>query len=129
MKFNKNVIAILAIFLVVISASAVCAEDTSIATDEGQDDAAIDGGAAGDAAAVDNNTAEPASDITNTTNNTVVDNTTNTTNTTNITTNGTTNSTNSTSPLDSLAKFATGNPILILLAVFAVIGVYTMKRK
>ena len=128
MKFNKNVIAILAIFLVVISASAVCAEDTSIATDEGQDDAAIDGGAAGDAA-VDNTTAEPASDITNTTNNTVVDNTTNTTNTTNITTNGTTNSTNSTSPLDSLAKFATGNPILILLAVFAVIGVYTMKRK
>lgn len=128
MKFNKNVIAILAIFLVVISASAVCAEDSSIATDEGQDGAAIDGGAAADTA-VDNTTAEPASDITNTTNNTVVDNTTNTTNTTNITTNGTTNSTNSTSPLDSLAKFATGNPILILLAVFAVIGVYTMKRK
>lgn len=125
----KNIIAVLAILLVTLSASAVCAEDSAIASDDSQNGDAVAEDTVPDTGA-DNNTA-PATDVTNTTNGTDINNTTDTTNTTNTTgnaTNAVTNATNSTSLLDDLTKFATGNPILILVVILAALGIYTIKR-
>ncbi|WP_407416087.1 hypothetical protein [Methanobrevibacter sp.] len=140
MELNKNVLAILAIFLLIVTAGVVSAANNASVLSNG----------AGNVINTDGNTAVKVNDVidvnatvTNTTDTKVVDNVTNTTgnivgNTTgNITDNATGNVThnvtnttvNATTPINTLQKLVTGNPFLAFLVVSAVLGGYTIIRR
>ena len=128
MKLNSKILSIMAIFLVLISAGSVCAAEH----------------------VAEVNDATPVTDV----NATDVNNTTNVTNdtdvapskyiippdanhdeqhpfnpnATNTTNNATHNAVNATVQ-HTAVQHATGNPILALLAVSAIIGAYSLKRR
>ncbi|MBE6508932.1 MAG: hypothetical protein E7Z77_05890 [Methanobrevibacter sp.] len=132
MDIMKTYLALLIIFCIIGSAAAVCAADVGDNFDAqalGQSND-FDGGWAGSQYNATLENATTAIDATNAINTT---NVTNATNATDVTANTTapvvansTNSTNSTVPHNMLA---TGNPILLLLGVSAVLGGYTVLRK
>lgn len=124
----KKILAILAIFCVLVSAGAVCAADdfgqlgSNYADDSGyagsnyQDD----GGWAGSQynETLENATANAAGEPTNATN------------ATNITAQAAGEPTNATNATESVqSMLATGNPILILLVVVAVLGGYVVYKR
>ncbi|WP_295610599.1 hypothetical protein [uncultured Methanobrevibacter sp.] len=144
MKFNKKLIALLAIFCVVISAGLVCAEDaapsdngdagaeTTVNGDTGADtaDTGNDAGNAGttDAPVQDATSNETANATIATSNETDTNTTGNATG--NTTNNATGNATNSTSLPKAIQNFVTGNPILVLAFVIIVgAGTYFYKRE
>ncbi|AMD16746.1 hypothetical protein TL18_01035 [Methanobrevibacter sp. YE315] len=127
MKLNSKILSIMAIFLVLISAGSVCAAEHVAQVD--------------DATPVTDVNATDVNNTTNVTNDTDVapskyiippdanhdeqhpfnPNATNTTNATNATVKA---AVQHTTPV----QHATGNPILALLAVSAIIGAYSIKR-
>lgn len=124
----KKILAILAIFCVLVSAGAVCAADdfgqlgSNYADDSGyagsnyQDD----GGWAGSQynETLENATANAAGEPTNATN------------ATNITAQAAGEPTNATNATESVqSMLSTGNPILILLVVVAVLGGYVVYKR
>ena len=147
MKFNKKLIALLAIFCVVISAGLVCAEDaapsdngdagaeTTVNGDTGADtaDTGNDAGNAGTTdAPVQDATSNETATAANVTSNATVNNANTTGNATtgNATNNATGNATNSTSLPKAIQNFVTGNPILVLAFVIIVgAGTYFYKRE
>ena len=144
MNFNKKLIALLAIFCVVLSAGIVCAEESQEAGvgDAGQQTTVNgDTGAdtTGNGAETTGTTDAPVQDATsnetataaNVTSNANVNNANTTGNATtgNATNNATGNVTNSTSLPKAIQNFVTGNPILILAFVIIVgAGAYFYKR-
>ena len=131
----KTYLVLFMIFCIIGSAAAVCAADAgddfdAQALTQSND---FDGGWAGSQY---NETLENATNVTAATNATTTNvtaatnaTTTNATNATNITANTTApvaNTTNATVPHNMLA---TGNPVLLLLGVSAVLGGYTVLRK
>ena len=135
MDLNKKLLALLAIFCVIVSASAVCAADNDgYAGSNYQDTNGVSD--VGNGTAIDGNqdALEPGAGLPleNQTNNVTANTTDNATgNTTgnatnNVTANATSNSTNATSIQNMLA---TGNPIIALLAVGAIAGGYAVIRR
>lgn len=137
MDLNKNIFAILAVFLVLLSVCAVsAADDTGVLSTDDGNVLGVDGNTDINVTAVDDGNATGSGNTTvkvldNATGNSTTNTTGNTTG--NITGNATHNATNSTgnatSPMNTLQKLATGNPILALLAVTAVLGGYTVMRR
>lgn len=146
MNVSKKLIAVLAIFCLIASAGVVCAEDVS-----GDGDSGYDGGYAGsgyvdpadDSGSDDGGSAsgdiaddgvpyhadgtDPTGNVTG--NTTTTNSTGNVTNSTGNATN-TTNATNATNATTNHGLLSTGNPILILLVVIAIVGaVIVIKRK
>ena len=141
MELNKNVLAILAIFLLIVTAGVVSAANNATVLSNGN----------GNVINADGNTAVNVNDVidanatgTNTTDVKVLDNvTSNTTgnivgNTTgnitgnatgNVTHNVTNTTVNATTPINTLQKLVTGNPLLAFLIVSAVLGGYTIIRR
>ena len=141
MKLKNNLFVILAIFCVIFSASAVCAADHADlgdaqildASEDGHNGAIIPADAGHDEQAMLNATHAAGGDVDNQTNPINQTNTTNSTNTTNAT--NTTHAAggvaeNQTNGTAQNPTHATGNPILALLTVSAVLGgVAVIKRK
>ncbi|WP_405308575.1 hypothetical protein [Methanobrevibacter sp.] len=144
MNISKKLIAVLAIFCLIASAGVVCAEDVS-----GEGDVGSDGGysGSGDFGSGDDIGPDGPTDVapdgvpyhddgTDPTGNATGDNSNTTGNVTNKTGNVTnttgnhTNHTNATNATANHGLLSTGNPILILLVVIAIVGaVIVIKRK
>ena len=137
MDLNKNVFTILAIFLLVVTAGAVSAannasalsnSDGNIISVDGNTDVNVDDVVDVNATGTNTTDVKVADNVTcNTTGNITGNTTTNTTG--NATQNVTNTTGNATAPMNTLQNLVTGNPILALLAVSAVLGGYTIIRK
>ena len=144
MKFNKTIVALLAIFIVVIGAAAVSADETTHLSDDGDVTPTTDiGGNSGDDqgddqgddaengdASSEDETAEDSPEVTTaaddaTANSTATDAAENTTAPGN---NTTANSTSGNDAQRTVSTPATGNPIIVLLIVLAVLGIYPLRK-
>ena len=157
MKFNKTIVALLAIFIVIMSAAVVSADETLPSEDTGYDGdltpVTLDGGGpaddggsegaddevqndeTGDDGTADNETddggsegAEDGPEVTATADGNeeeVASDTpaTDATASDNTTSNSVANNTQQTA-----SNHATGNPIMVLLIVLAVLGIYPLRR-
>lgn len=148
MKFNKTIIAILAIFMVMMSASAVFADDVlsdgegtsdgdqnpvTPITNDGNGDTDVkenDGTSDGqgedegnDGAPAESENTEEGPEVTTATDGNNEETSDAQANATNSTANSTADITN-----QPVSDYATGNPIIVLLLVLAVLGIYPLKR-
>ena len=132
MNISKKLIAVLAIFCLIVSTGVVCAEDVSGEGDFGSgDDIGPDGptDVAPDGVPYHDDGTDPTGNATGDNSNSTGNVTNKTGNVTNTTGNHT-NHTNATNATTNHGLLSTGNPILILLVVIAIVGaVIVIKRK